>query len=589
MRGKKSKSIVNQTILRVSAVFIAAMVIFTIIFTAYISTYMKDNILQSQQEQLEIVANAIESNLKGLEEPLITLSEYAPTTRLLGRYYPDYSDEWMNCIRNLDSYLQNVNMFTEYIIDINLIRTDSSSAYSMRDSLKSDYAYLGCGWFKSALKQPGIVKYAAPHGTDHLYVRQLNYTFSVIYPVYKTNIQYGYIIMECNLEKMADIFEKNNSKEGGFILVDEEGNTIFDHQMDRYAEEKSVLSGRWGDMTEGDHAKSISQKNGKLYSAKVLSANNWTLILESDENIILQPIRQVLLTVVVIGVFVFLLLVGIAIYNAKRMERPINALIERISSYDGSGAETVTEYEEAPREIVVIRDRFEEMADKLNIMINEVYVAGLKQKEMELEALTNQINPHFLYNVFQLIQTKAVLSDNLEIEDMIQALSMMMRYTMERKYENVKIEREVEYIRNYLMFYKARLTDVFDYSMEYEPEILQYETLKFVLQPVVENCFKHAFKDRKSGGIIKISIYEDQQDIYFHVWDNGKGITPERMEQIQRKLANGVDEDGIGIVNTHMRLQLFYGPSYGISISSEENKYTEVIIKSKKKDGESGV
>ena len=87
------------------------------------------------------------------------------------------------------------------------------------------------------------------------------------------------------------------------------------------------------------------------------------------------------------------------------------------------------------------------------------------------QALTNQINPHFLYNVFQLIQAKAVLSDNLEIEEMIQALSRMMRYTMERKRESVSLKEELEYTDDYLMFYKKRFTQMFTYEISCDPEL----------------------------------------------------------------------------------------------------------------------
>ncbi|NCC44786.1 MAG: sensor histidine kinase [Clostridia bacterium] len=485
----------------------------------------------------------------------------------------------MDCVRDLDEYLQNVSMFTEYVVDIELVRLDSSVPYSMNNSLRRDYDYMDESWFQTAVEQTGLVKYAAPHGTDHLYNNKLENTFTALYPVYRKNFLHGYVVMECNLGKIAEFIQEDDSKDAGFILLDEEGDVIYDHQKGERNENISLKE----ELDEMDAGKNATfQRDGKLYSVCRLAPNNWLLILESDEDVILLPIRRVLVVVMVVGILSFIILIGIAVYNAKRMEKPYNALIERISSYDGSGSEKVFEDEETPQEVALIRDKFEEMADKLNSMINEVYVAELKQKEMELEALTNQINPHFLYNVFQVIQTKAVLADNQEIEDMIQAFSMMMRYTMERKHDKVQIGKEIEYIQNYLMFYKVRLARVFDYEIEYDPELANCYTLKFILQPVVENCFKHAFKDRKSGGRIQISIYEQGKDIYFKIWDNGCGIDPDRLKQVQEKLQKGLDDEGIGIVNTNLRLQLIYGYQYGLSISSVENEYTEVEIKIKK-------
>lgn len=579
MERKRRKSIVNQTILRVSVVFIGALILFTVIFSAYISTYMKDNILQSQQEQLDAVENSMENGFNSLTEPIVTLSEYTPATRLLSGYYKEYSPEWMDSKRSLDTYLQNANMFTAYIADINLIRDDSTAVYSMNNTLRSDYEYMDQSWFEEALQKPGIVKFAPPHGVDHLYNDKLRYTFTVIYPVERAGVLYGYVVMECNLAKMAEFVNAKNEENSGFILTDDQDGLIFSYK-EKSGYEQIMQAGSLKNIEWGQN--STFQNDGKLYSAKRLASNGWTLILESDENVILSPIYRVLITVIVLGVLSLLILACIAVYMAKRMERPFNDLIERISSYDGSASREVREYEQTPWEVAVIRDKFEEMADNMNEMINEVYVAELKQKEMEMEALTNQINPHFLYNVFQVIQTKAVLADNTEIEDMIQALSMMMRYTMERKHEKVKIEREIEYIQNYLMFYKVRLSKVFDYEIEYPKEIAQYTTLKFILQPVVENCFKHGFKNKKSGGLIKISIVEQEGDIIFRVWDNGSGMGTKQLSQIRKRLDGELDEGGIGIVNTNQRLHLKYGFQYGLTIDSVEDEYTEVIIKIKK-------
>ena len=87
--------------------------------------------------------------------------------------------------------------------------------------------------------------------------------------------------------------------------------------------------------------------------------------------------------------------------------------------------------------------------------------------------LTNQMNPHFLYNSLQVIQTKAVLSGNQDIEELILALGNMLRYGMERTKEKVLIGDEISYIKDYLMFYKVRFPALFEYEIEYKDEILK--------------------------------------------------------------------------------------------------------------------
>lgn len=573
--GKK-KSIVTQTVLRVSCVFVIVLVLLVLSFTWFISTYMRQNILENQQEQIEIVTDSLESRMQGLLEMAVSLAKYQPVISWLNKYYEPYSVEWMENKRNLDSYLQNVNLFTEYIVDINLLYADYETAYSLRDVLRSDYSYAEQDWFNEALKKTDVIKYAAPHGNDHLYNSNMKETFSLICSVYHSDRLLGYEVIECNLFGIADFLDEGNERESRYILLDEQNKIIFGDNNEPMEALISVLD-------EVDSGKeNIYEKNGSIFIAYRLKQNNWAVILESDEGVLWKPIKRLFLVVGYLAVLTVCFLLGINLYNIKIMEKPFQVLINRINSYDGTDAGSVEEYSEAPHEIAVIGARFEDMAGKVNSLINDVYIAQLKQKDAELEALINQINPHFLYNVFQLIQTKAVLSGNQEIEDMIQALSMMMRYSMERKRDRVYVRAELDYIRNYFMFYKERFPELFVYEVNGEEAAAEYRMIKFILQPVIENCFKHAFKNRKNGGVIKIDIREAEEDLIFEVWDNGCGIPENALKQIQQKLDGASYEGGIGIVNTNARIRLVYGSQYGIRMESELNEYTKVTLRIKK-------
>lgn len=572
------KSIVTQTVFRVSYVFIVVLILFILAFTLFTGTYMRNHILENQQEQIGIVADSLETRLNGLKEMAVLLANYQPTIALLAGYYETYTANWMENIRNLDSYLQNVNLFTGYIEDVSLITPDSETLYSLRDVLRSDYPYTGQEWFEQALEREGVVKYAPPHGRGHLYRDNIGETFTLIYPVHHSRRLIGYEIIECSLHGIAEFLE-DSGKESRYLLLDEQAQVL-------HGDAKTAESSKFMREIEetGAGTYGICEENGSLSIVYRLNANGWVIVLESDEGVLWSPIKKLLFVVAGLVVLAACFLAAINLYHIRVMRRPFYALIGRINSYDGTGAGSLEEYRDAPMELAVIGERFEGMAEKINSLINDVYIAQLRQKEAELEALINQINPHFLYNVFQLIQTKAVLSDNQEIENMIQALGMMMRYTMERKKDKVQVGDEFDYIRNYLMFYKERFPRLFTCEISGEAEVSRYRVLKFILQPVVENCFKHAFKDRKTGGIIRISVSETRDDLIFEVWDNGCGMPPERLEQVRRKMEGALDESGIGIVNTNARIRLVYGEAYGIRIQSAEGEYTKVILKIKKED-----
>ena len=101
----------------------------------------------------------------------------------------------------------------------------------------------------------------------------------------------------------------------------------------------------------------------------------------------------------------------------------------------------------------------------------------------------------------------------------------------------------------------------------------------------MENCFKHGFRNRKSGGIIKITISEKENDILFTVYDNGNGIEKERLLQLKTQMSSTGMSTSIGIENTNMRLQLVYGTTYGIQIESSEGEFTEVSFRIRKEEG----
>lgn len=572
---KKQRSIVTQTVMRVSGVFITAIILLTIVFTIFIGRYMRDNILRSKEEQLVTVADTLDSRLNSLEEPFVTLAGYTPAVRLLRGHYKLYSTEWMQAIRSVDTFLTNINLFSDYITDVLFIQPDSTVVYSMNNILRSGYDYVNADWFQEAFANKTFVRYASPHGRDHMYENKGPYrTVTAFFPVYQSDLLIGYILMECDLSKLTDFFSAQQMSDSGFLILDEDNRMILDYKNDR----------SWSDQVEEEFLDSLkegdcgaTQNDQSVYIAKKLS-NRWTMVSENSLGIIIQPIVQLLTVAALLMAVVLIFLVLISAYNSHLIKRPFNALIQRIISYDGSRSTDISGFEHAPQELAVIRSRFEEMADHMNDLINDVYVAKLKQKEAELEALTNQINPHFLYNVFQLIQAKAVLSDNLEIEEMIQALSRMMRYTMERKRESVSLKEELEYTDDYLMFYKKRFTQMFTYEISCDPELYGCRTCKFVLQPVVENCFKHALKNR-TGGVIAIRVWKEEKDILILVRDNGCGMGKEALEALRCRLNGQAEAGGIGIINTNSRLRLTYGEEYGITIDSRESEYTEVTLR----------
>ncbi len=577
-RRKKNQSVVVQTAFRVSAVFVTAIILMTICFVMYLTNTMTDNVLREKRNQLQIIAETIESKMESITNPILSLGSYNSVLRLLKGHHPKYSAEWMQDIRNIDDYLNNINLFYDYVRDIVIISPDNETVYSMNNLVKADYNFTEQKWFQSALKQEYVIKYQYHSSPDFFYMKNSGDVLSVIYCVSENDKVLGYILYEYSMNAIKTYFDTEDSKDGAFFLTDQNGNIIYDLKECVSSEEKEYLQSILTSPNVIEKSEKI-EYNGKIYIYQFLKNSGWGVLAENSKYIIYKPAIKWMMIVILISIGVLMGLVCITTYSVNKIKHPYDLLLNRIVSFDGTLKKTdKSVYEEAPREIYTIAMKFEDMAEKIDKLIQEVYVVQLNQKEMELEMMVNQINPHFLYNVFQLIQTEAVMSDNEAIEVMIQKLSEMLRYTMERKRDKVTIKEEVAYIENYLTFYKERFENRFEYRIEYEKEVLEYSTIKFILQPVVENCFKHGFKNTTSGGIIEISIWKEGEFICFSVYDNGAGISPDKLEKLQIELKNN-SAMGIGVANTNSRLKIVYGALCGITFDSEEGKYTNVLIR----------
>ena len=248
---------------------------------------------------------------------------------------------------------------------------------------------------------------------------------------------------------------------------------------------------------------------------------------------------------------------------------------------------TVTNYEPAQidygvGEIAELGDKFESMLAQNNQLIEQIYVAEIKKKNAELNALREQITPHFVYNSLQVIKAEAIFSKNKQISQIVSAIANLLRYSMDNRTSQVTVADEIDYIRNYLDIYERRFIGQFDYKIDVAEEMMGCKVQKMILQPLVENCLKHGFETMKSGGCIQIRGRKEGDSCIFEVQDNGKGVSVEKIEQLRRELeqADQSTVDGIGLFNVHQRVIMEHGSEYGIrEIDSKEGEYTRVVLK----------
>ncbi len=203
----------------------------------------------------------------------------------------------------------------------------------------------------------------------------------------------------------------------------------------------------------------------------------------------------------------------------------------------------------------------------------------LKHKEAALSLLTNQINPHFLFNTLDTIRMGLVADKDSKSAHSILMLSELLRSGLETGSHPVLISKELKLTENYLNLTKIRFGDKFSYEINNNLKD-NIRILPFILQPIVENAVIHGLKNCARPGHINITVDHKDNDIIITIQDNGTGMDQDQLELLKQSLLSSPYEEEsehIGISNVHKRLRLFYGEAYGLAIESTAGIGTKVM------------
>lgn len=250
---------------------------------------------------------------------------------------------------------------------------------------------------------------------------------------------------------------------------------------------------------------------------------------------------------------------------------------------------------------VVPEERVKAAADLLYIMTNyivEIAMANIAQnqlmdelkakadlekilRETELKALLSQVNPHFLFNTLNTIARLALLEGAPRTQEVVYALSDLLRNNLRNSDEMVTVGEEIQYIKNYLLIQEMRFGDRIQASINIPLELLDQRIPFMTLQPLVENAIIHGLEPKRGGGNINISGQRRDGRVEIIVTDSGVGVTKSQIEHIfrnEKRMAGKGQTTGLGITNVHKRIQHYFGSQFGIDITSGHDGGTTVRI-----------
>lgn len=233
---------------------------------------------------------------------------------------------------------------------------------------------------------------------------------------------------------------------------------------------------------------------------------------------------------------------------------------------------------EKDQELLLIAETTNDMLDRLEKNIHDIYQLELSQKDANMRALQAQINPHFMYNTLEFLRMYAVMQSQDELADIIYEFSSLLRNNISDERETL-LKQELEFCRKYSYLCMVRYPKSIAYGFKIDPELENMKIPKFTLQPLVENYFAHGVDNRRTDNVISIKALKQDGFVEILVVDNGRGMSAEKLANIREKLSQRYFEhqasysdqrQSIGIVNVHERFVLYFGDRYAITIESAE-------------------
>lgn len=206
-----------------------------------------------------------------------------------------------------------------------------------------------------------------------------------------------------------------------------------------------------------------------------------------------------------------------------------------------------------------------------------------RMRQAQISSLQAQINPHFLYNTLDAIKWLSIDMNGIAnpIEKYIVMLEQILRASLNFRNNIIPFKTEISLTQSYLKLMHLRYHNRFSVQYDIAEDLGNYSTIKFILQPIIENSIKHGFANITEGGVISISAKQEGASICIRIADNGCGIAPERLAELQTVLREETFEsDGhIGLLNVNSRIRLLYGDAYGISIESTPSAGTKCTLR----------
>ena len=257
--------------------------------------------------------------------------------------------------------------------------------------------------------------------------------------------------------------------------------------------------------------------------------------------------------------------------------QPVNIMLDKVKKV-GRGKFDMIPIEAEIEEIEELDEGINKMARKISALLENVRQEKEMQHLTELQLIQAQVNPHFLYNTLDTIVWLIEGGMTDDAVEMISSLSIFFRTSLSKGNDIIPLSEEERHTLSYLEIQQYRYRDILEFEINIPKELSGIPVPKLSIQPLAENALYHGIKNRRGKGKILIEGREEEDALVLTVSDNGQGMTPERLHEVQEAIRTG-ERAGFGLAAVAARIARYYGPGYGMKIFSEEGKGTTVEIR----------
>lgn len=442
-------------------------------------------------------------------------------------------------------------------------------------------------WFLKSKEQIENVHFSTPqvenlfNSSDNVYHWVVSLSRAVELTVNGKTKQ-GVLLVNMNFTGIEQICKNVDLGEKGYTyIIDNNGEIVYHpRQQLIYNGIISEDSKRHAAYADGVHVDNFEGEKRQI-TVKTVGYTGWKIIgvlpVAELENAYTRNTN--LLWIVVIGGIILLLIVNIVV--SSRVTKPIKKLEQSVIELESNALEAEVSIS-GSYEVRHLGKTLKSLVINTKKLMKGIVKEQESKRKSEIDALQSQINPHFLYNT---LDSVVWMIENEKYEGaitMITALAKLFRISLSKGKHIISIENEIQHVENYLIIQKVRYKNKFEYKINVEDKLLQCGTIKLIIQPFAENAIYHGLEFMDGEGMLSISVFsEDDDHLSIEISDNGPGMMPEMLEDINKGNIRSSRKkgSGIGINNVRERINLYFGEIYGVNVESEPDEGTIVKIK----------